>query len=99
MSTPTTHTGNSNSSMSPEEALQFVEAGMNLAGHVITDPHLQELCASAHTVRFPLRNVKKQEYVISWVARNAEALRVGRLLHPRNARPPELFFLFHALSS
>ncbi|WP_455111369.1 hypothetical protein [Rothia mucilaginosa] len=43
MSTPTTHTGNSNSSMSPEEALQFVEAGMNLAGHVITDPHLQEL--------------------------------------------------------
>jgi riboflavin synthase, alpha subunit len=29
--------------MSPEEALKFVEAGMNLAGHVITDPHLQEL--------------------------------------------------------
>lgn len=29
--------------MNPEEALQFVEAGMNLAGHVITDPRLQEL--------------------------------------------------------
>lgn len=43
MSTPTTRTDNSNSSMSPEEALQFVEAGMNLAGHVTTDPHLQEL--------------------------------------------------------
>lgn len=43
MSTPTTHTDNSNSSMSPEEALQFVEAGMNLAGYVTTDPHLQEL--------------------------------------------------------
>lgn len=43
MSTPTTHTDNSNSSMSPEESLKFVEAGMNLAGHVITDPHLQEL--------------------------------------------------------
>lgn len=28
---------------SPEEVLQFVETGMNLAGHVITDPHLQEL--------------------------------------------------------
>lgn len=27
----------------PEEALQFVEAGMNLAGHVITDPYLNEL--------------------------------------------------------
>lgn len=40
MSTPTTHTDNS---ITPEEALQFVEAGMNLAGHVITDPHLQEL--------------------------------------------------------
>mgnify|MGYP006963762552 CR=1 FL=1 len=43
MSTPTTHTDNSNSSKTPEEALQFVEAGMNLAGHVVTDPHLQEL--------------------------------------------------------
>lgn len=43
MSTPTTHTDNSNSSKTPEEALQFVEAGMNLAGHVTTDPHLQEL--------------------------------------------------------
>lgn len=43
MSTPTTRTDNSNSSKTPEEALQFVEAGMNLAGHVITDPHLQEL--------------------------------------------------------
>jgi|GEM_PF-2346929 riboflavin synthase, alpha subunit len=43
MSTPTTDTDNSNSSMSPEEALQFVEAGMNLAGHVITDPYLNEL--------------------------------------------------------
>lgn len=40
MSTPTTRT---DSSITPEEALQFVEAGMNLAGHVITDPHLQEL--------------------------------------------------------
>ena len=40
MSTPTTRT---DSSMSPEESLKFVEAGMNLAGHVITDPHLQEL--------------------------------------------------------
>ena len=27
----------------PEEALRFVEAGMNLAGHTITDPRLQEL--------------------------------------------------------
>ena len=43
MSTATNRTDNSNSSMSPEEALKFVEAGMNLAGHVITDPHLQEL--------------------------------------------------------
>lgn len=43
MSTPTTRTDDSNSSMSPEESLKFVEAGMNLAGHVITDPHLQEL--------------------------------------------------------
>lgn len=40
MSTPTTRT---DSSMSPEESLKFVEAGMNLAGHVITDPRLQEL--------------------------------------------------------
>jgi riboflavin synthase, alpha subunit len=40
MSTPTTRT---DSSMSPEESLKFVEAGMNLAGHVITDPHLQEI--------------------------------------------------------
>lgn len=40
MSTPTTRT---DSSMSPEESLKFVEAGMNLAGHVTTDPHLQEL--------------------------------------------------------
>lgn len=29
--------------MPPEESLKFVEAGMNLAGHVVTDPHLQEL--------------------------------------------------------
>lgn len=43
MSTPTTRTDNSNSSITSEEALQFVEAGMNLAGHVTTDPHLQEL--------------------------------------------------------
>ncbi len=28
---------------SPEDALQFVEAGMNLAGNAITDPHLKEL--------------------------------------------------------
>lgn len=43
MSTPTTHTDNPTSPMSPEEALQFVEAAMNLAGHITTDPHLQEL--------------------------------------------------------
>lgn len=43
MSTPTTHTDNSNSSITSEESLKFAEAGMNLAGHVITDPHLQEL--------------------------------------------------------
>lgn len=43
MSTATNRTDNPNSSKSPEEALQFVEAGMNLAGHVLTDPHLQEL--------------------------------------------------------
>lgn len=43
MSTPTTHTGNPNSSMSPEEALQFVEAGMNLAGNAITDPYIKGL--------------------------------------------------------
>lgn len=43
MSTPTTHTDNSNSSITPEESLKFAEAGMNLAGHVITDPHLQKL--------------------------------------------------------
>ena len=43
MSTPTTRTDNSTSSMSPEESLKFAEAGMNLAGHVITDPHILEL--------------------------------------------------------
>ena len=43
MSTPPTRTDNSNNSITSEEALQFVEAGMNLAGHVTTDPHLQEL--------------------------------------------------------
>lgn len=43
MSTPTTHTDNSNSSITPEESLKFAEAGMNLAGHVITDPHILEL--------------------------------------------------------
>lgn len=43
MSTSITRTDNSNISITPEEALQFVEAGMNLAGHVVTDPHLQEL--------------------------------------------------------
>ena len=43
MSTPPTRTDNTNSSITSEEALQFVEAGMNLAGHVTTDPHLQEL--------------------------------------------------------
>ena len=74
MSTPTTRIDNSNSSITPEESLKFVEAGMNLAGHVTTDPHLQEL----------LRQLAHHE--ISF-----EALRVGRLLHPRNARPPEPF--------
>lgn len=38
-----THTDDSNHPITPEESLKFAEAGMNLAGHVITDPHLQEL--------------------------------------------------------
>lgn len=38
-----TRTDDSNHPITPEESLKFVEAGMNLAGHVITDPHLQEL--------------------------------------------------------
>lgn len=38
-----TRTDDSNHPITPEESLKFAEAGMNLAGHVITDPHLQEL--------------------------------------------------------
>ncbi|BAI63950.1 riboflavin synthase alpha chain [Rothia mucilaginosa DY-18] len=38
-----THTDDSINPITPEESLKFAEAGMNLAGHVITDPHLQEL--------------------------------------------------------
>lgn len=43
MPTPATHTDDSTNPITPEESLKFAEAGMNLAGHVITDPHLQEL--------------------------------------------------------
>lgn len=36
-------TDNSPNPITPEESLKFAEAGMNLAGHVITDPHILEL--------------------------------------------------------
>lgn len=38
-----TPTNDSNHPVTPEESLKFAEAGMNLAGHVITDPHIIEL--------------------------------------------------------
>lgn len=38
-----TPTDDSNRPVTPEESLKFAEAGMNLAGHVITDPHILEL--------------------------------------------------------
>ena len=37
------HTDDSNHPVTPEESLKFAEAGMNLAGHVITDPRILEL--------------------------------------------------------
>ena len=43
MPTPATHTDDSPNPITPEESLKFAEAGMNLAGHVITDPHILEL--------------------------------------------------------
>lgn len=38
-----TRTDDSNHPVTPEESLKFAEAGMNLAGHVITDPRILEL--------------------------------------------------------
>lgn len=38
-----TRTDDSNHPVAPEESLKFAEAGMNLAGHVITDPRILEL--------------------------------------------------------
>lgn len=43
MITDVSHVTSETNKKSPDEALQFVEAGMNLAGNAITDPHLKEL--------------------------------------------------------
>ncbi|MBF1659006.1 MAG: hypothetical protein HXO58_04125 [Rothia mucilaginosa] len=66
MSTPSTHTDNSNSSITPEESLKFVEAGMNLAGHVITDPHLQELLRQLahHEISFEEYDAATTRYIM-----------------------------------
>ncbi len=38
-----TRADDSTNPVTPEESLKFAEAGMNLAGHVITDPRILEL--------------------------------------------------------
>lgn len=66
MSTPTTPTDNPHRSKTPEEALQFVEAGMNLAGHVIADPHLQELLRQLahHEISFEEYNAATTQHIM-----------------------------------